>query len=123
MNFFDIIKENLQNFLRKNTKITAGTTILLVLLAIFAFASGIFQEKKKQAVFVFPEQIPFSAVDDFFPPKEDSLTEDYYFSREQNSTWSKDEFDRWFSVPSKENVEALGKSNEKIANEILGAAP
>lgn len=62
-------------------------------------------------------------MEDFFPPKEDSLTEDYYFSREQNATWSKDEFDRWFSVPSKENVEALGKSNEKIANEILGAAP
>ncbi len=123
MNFFKIVKENLQNFLRENTKITVGITILLVALAVFAFASGIFQEKKKQEIFVFPEQIPFSAVEDFFPPKEDSLTEDYYFSREQNSTWSKDEFDRWFSVPSKENVEALGKSNEKIANEILGAAP
>lgn len=123
MNFFEIVKENLQNFLRENTKITAGITILLVVLAVFAFASGIFQEKKKQEIFVFPEQIPFSAVEDFFPPKDDSLTEDYYFSREQNSTWSKDEFDRWFSVPSKENVEALGKSNEKIANEILGAAP
>ncbi|MGN0755366.1 hypothetical protein [uncultured Treponema sp.] len=123
MNFFEIVKENLQNFLRANTKITAGITILLVVLAVFAFASGIFQEKKKQEIFVFPEQIPFSAVEDFFPPKDDSLTEDYYFSREQNSTWSKDEFDRWFSVPSKENVEALGKSNEKIANEILGAAP
>lgn len=123
MNFFEIIKENLQNFLRENTKITVGITILLVALAVFAFASGIFQEKKKQETFVFPEQIPFSAVENFFPPKEDSLTEDYYFSREQNSVWSKDEFDRWFSVPSKENVEALGKSNEKIANEILGAAP
>lgn len=123
MNFFEIVKENLQNFLRENTKITAGITILLVVLAVFAFASGIFQEKKKQEIFVFPEQIPFSTVEDFFPPKGDSLTEDYYFSREQNSTWSKDEFDRWFSVPSKENVEALGKSNEKIANEILGAAP
>lgn len=123
MNFFEIIKENPQNFLRENTKITAGITILLVALAVFAFASGIFQEKKKQETFVFPEQIPFSAVENFFPPKEDSITEDYYFSREQNSVWSKDEFDRWFSVPSKENVEALGKSNEKIANEILGAAP
>ena len=97
--------------------------MLLIALAVFAFASGIFQEKKKQDIFIFPKQIPFSAVEDFFPPKEDSLTEDYYFSREQNATWSKDEFDRWFSVPSKENVEALGKSNEKIANEILGAAP
>ncbi|WP_296028745.1 hypothetical protein [uncultured Treponema sp.] len=123
MSFFEIVKENLQNFLRENTKITAGITILLVAFAVFAFVSGIFQEKKKQETFVFPEQIPFSAVENFFPPKEDSLTEDYYFSREQNSIWSKDEFDRWFSVPSKENVEALGKSNEKIANEILGAAP
>ena len=123
MNFFEIIKKNLQNFLRENTKITTGITILLIALAVFAFASGIFQKKKKQDIFIFPKQIPFLAVEDFFPPKEDSLTEDYYFSREQNATWSKDEFDRWFSVPSKENVEALGKSNEKIANEILGAAP
>ena len=123
MNFFENIKKNLQNFLRENTKITTGITILLIALAVFAFASGIFQKKKKQDIFIFPKQIPFSAVEDFLPPKEDSLTEDYYFSREQNATWSKDEFDRWFSVPSKENVEALGKSNEKIANEILGAAP
>ena len=46
MNFFEIVKENLQNFLRANTKITAGITILLVVLAVFAFASGIFQENK-----------------------------------------------------------------------------
>lgn len=123
MNFFEKIKESLQNFLQKNTRITAGITVILVLLAVFAFASGIFQEKKKKETFVFPEQIPFSAVDEFFPPKDDSLTEDYYFLREQNSCWTKEEFNRWFSVPSNENVESLGKANEKIANEILGAAP
>ena len=70
MNFFENIKKNLQNFLRENTKITTGITIFIA-LAVFAFASGIFQEKKKQDIFIFPKQIPFSAVEDFFPPKED----------------------------------------------------
>ena len=59
MNFFENIKKNLQNFLRENTKITTGITILLIALAVFAFASGIFQEKKKQDIFIFPKQIPF----------------------------------------------------------------
>ena len=56
MNFFENIKKNLQNFLRENTKITTGITILLIALAVFAFASGIFQEKKKQDIFIFPKQ-------------------------------------------------------------------
>ena len=70
-----------------------------------------------------PEAIPFSAVEDFFKPKKENLTEEYYFTREQSSQWTDEEFDRWFTVPTNETVEELGKANNKVTEEILGAAP
>ncbi|MGN0728305.1 hypothetical protein [Treponema sp.] len=123
MNSLQEIKENIHSFLCENTKITVGISVLLLILTAAAVFSGFFQERGKPKEFVFPDEIPFSAVEEFFPPEKDALTEEYYFSREQGASWDTDEFSRWFTVPSKENVEALGKANEKTASEILGAAP
>lgn len=125
MEWIDTIKDTVRECLRKNTRITAVAASILLLLAILALAAGIAHEQKtaQKKPAVLPEQIPFSAVGQFFPPKKGNLTEEYYFSREQSSSWSQGEFDRWFSVPEKDSVEKLGRANEKIADEILGAAP
>jgi hypothetical protein len=126
MEFFDDAMYEIREFLHKNTKITVTVVSILLALTIFALFAGAFSGKnsaKKKDDMIFPDAIPYSAVQDFFPPRNSSLTEEYYFSREQTSSWSQEEFDRWFSLPTKESVEKLGKSNEKITEEILGAAP
>ncbi len=123
MDFIHNIKDFFYDFIHKNTKVTVSVIFILIVFVLFSFIMGIFHTEKKQKPIVVPEQIPYSAIEDFFPPQKENFTEDYYFSREQTSSWSKEEFDKWFTVPSEENVENLGKSNQKRIEEILGAAP
>lgn len=121
----DNIKERIENFLQENTKLTVAVCAILIAFAVLAFILGAISEPKKQKTKknIFPDAIPYSAVEDFFEPKKENLTEEYYFTREQAPQWSNEEFDRWFTVPDKSTVEELGKANEKVADEILGAAP
>ncbi|WP_407397319.1 hypothetical protein [Treponema sp.] len=125
MQALDNIKERVQNFLQENTKLTVAVSAILVSFAVLAFIVGAISEpkKKKPEKNFFPDSIPYSAVEEFFEPQKENLTEDYYFTREQKSQWSDEEFDRWFTVPDNSTVEELGKANEKVADEILGAAP
>lgn len=125
MQALDEIKERIINFLHENTKLTVAVCSILLLLSTIAFILGAVDETKKAKpdTFVFPDTIPYSAVEEFFEPKKENLTEDYYFTREQSSQWTDEEFNKWFTVPDKETVEELGKSNDKIADEILGVAP
>ncbi|MCQ2241872.1 hypothetical protein [Treponema sp.] len=125
MQALDNIKERIENFLQENTKLTVAVCVILVSFVVLAFIIGAFSEpaKPKAEKNIFPDSIPYSAVEEFFEPKKENLTEDYYFTREQTSQWSDGEFDRWFTVPDKSTVDELGKANEKVADEILGAAP
>ena len=125
MEALDNIKEKIQDFLQENTKLTVAVCAILLSFAAIAFVMGMFSQPPKKAKnkVVLPEAIPFSAVEDFFKPKKENLTEEYYFTREQSSQWSEEEFDEWFTVPTKDKIEELGKANNKVTEEILGAAP
>lgn len=125
MQALDNIKERIKNFLQQNTKLTVAVCVILISFAVLAFILGAVSDakNKKPKEIIFPDTIPYSAVDEFFEPKRENLTEDYYFTREQTSRWSDKEFDKWFTVPDISAVEDLGKANDKLADEILGAAP
>ena len=125
MEALERIKDKVQNFLQENTKLTVAVCAILLSFAAIAFVMGMFSQPPKKAKnkVVLPEAIPFSAVEDFFKPKKENLTEEYYFTREQSSQWTDEEFDRWFTVPTNETVEELGKANNKVTEEILAAAP
>lgn len=125
MEWIDTVKDKFRECLSENTRVTVAVAAILLVLAALALAAGIIHEQSavKNKEIILPGQIPYSAVEQFFPPKKGGLTEDYYFSREQSSSWSQSEFDRWFSVPKADSIETLGKANEKIADEIIGAAP
>lgn len=126
MEALENIKERIQDFLHENTKLTVAVCGILLTFAVLAFIVGASQEAEKSASKkkeIQLQEIPYSAVEEFFKPKKENLTEEYYFSREQQSQWSDEEFDRWFTVPSKNTVEQLGEANNKVAEEILGAAP
>lgn len=125
MQVLNNIKERINNFLHENTKLTIAVSIILITLVVLALIIGTITESQNKVPkqIIFPDTIPYSAVEDFFEPKKENLTEEYYFSREQNSAWTDEEFNKWFTVPSNSTVEELGKANEKVADEILGAAP
>ena len=51
------------------------------------------------------------------------LPKDYTFSRKTKEKWTEEEAQVWFTEPSQKDIDSLSKSNDKMINEITGAAP
>lgn len=47
----------------------------------------------------------------------------YVTSRQTEKHWSDEDVEQWFTEPDREEVEKLGDANDRIINEIIGAAP
>ena len=56
-------------------------------------------------------------------PNGPELPKDYTFSRKTKEKWTEDEAQVWFTEPSQKDIDSLSKSNDKMINEITGAAP
>lgn len=56
-------------------------------------------------------------------PNGPELPKDYTFSRKTKEKWTEEEAQVWFSEPSQKDIDSLSKSNDKMINEITGAAP
>lgn len=114
--------EKIRDFTQENRKLTLIIAGSFVILSVTAVVFDLKKAKKVKMVEL-PETVDYESCGDFFPPEKEPLTEDYYFMRTQVSQWSQEEFDRWFSVPDRDSVEKLGNSNEKMIEEVIGAAP
>ena len=56
-------------------------------------------------------------------PNGPELPKDYTFSRKTKEKWTEQEAQCWFTEPSQKDIDSLSKSNDKMINEITGAAP
>lgn len=56
-------------------------------------------------------------------PSEPGYPEDFQFYRSQRDTWTKEEAERWFSVPDEKMMSELENANNTVISDILGAAP
>ena len=117
-------KDNVTDFIQENAKVTVAIVGILLVLSLSALVLALSREGgKKEETVELPQARAYHAAGEFFAPQKDELTESYYFSRDEGFEWSEEEFNKWFSAPTQESVENLGKANRKTADEILGAAP
>ncbi|MBQ1832465.1 MAG: hypothetical protein II563_04710 [Treponema sp.] len=98
--------------------IILGVVVLLIILVLVIGISAGSGKKKNVTV-----EKTFAAEDDFVKPQAYTMTEDYYFSRKTEDSWSQEEVDKWFAVPTSPVMNELRKDNDSIVDEILGAAP
>lgn len=56
-------------------------------------------------------------------PNGPELPKNYTFSRKTKEKWTEQEAQVWFTEPSQKDIDSLSKSNDKMINEITGAAP
>ena len=56
-------------------------------------------------------------------PNGPELPKDYTFSRKEKEKWTEEAAQVWFTEPSQKDIDSLSKSNDKMINEIIGAAP
>ena len=124
MEIIDNIKANAEDFVRKNSKLTAVILCIFVFLslaAIFILIGSTGSNKKVKTISL-PEEV-FTKKDEFMPPADIKMTEDYYFSRIAGDSWSDEELNRWFSMPNDSNMKALEDANAKLINKITEAPP
>ena len=124
MEIIDNIKANAEDFIEKNSKLTVAIICILIFLsltAIFILLGSLGNDKAIKKIEL-PEEV-FSKKEEFLPPADIKMTEDYYFSRITEDTWSDEELNRWFSVPNDSNMKALEDANDTLINKITEAAP
>ena len=111
--------EKISDFLNEHKKLALGIIIglalLLLILIIGMVASG-----KKESI---PSKVSNNHEDPFMLPQNTTVTEDYYFSRTTGEKWDQEQVDQWFTIPGTATVEELGRDNDTLVQEILGAAP
>ncbi len=122
MEVFESAKEKIRTFVEENSKLTATVIALFVLLVVGGLFALAFQGGRGKKAKKLPVE-DFTKREDFFPPQQASLTDDYYFSRVSGEKWSNEERDRWFTVPDESNLKKLGEANDAITDTILEAAP
>ncbi|HBG66873.1 MAG TPA: hypothetical protein DDW78_10430 [Treponema sp.] len=124
MELIDNVKDSIQNFIEENSKLTAAIIAIFLLLIVSGTAVLLLRGKTGtggRSVRLPPET--FTETEEFLKPEQVNLTEDYYFSRISPDNWSDAERERWFTPPDEQNMQELGKANDKIIDTILEAAP
>ena len=98
--------------------IIVGLVALLFLCIILLIA---LTGKKKE-----PNVIPGTVLELTEPlaiPHGPELPKEYTASRTPKDKWSQEESEEWFTVPSQKEIDSLSKANDKMIDEITGAAP
>lgn len=126
--------EKIKNFFSTSSKLTLsllGIICFLVLSAIIISIVGLNLNSKNKnkaniSSFLSSQEEDFSQfvqVENFINPQSKTFTQNYYFSRDLRQKWNEQELNEWFTVPNEENIKSLSESNDKIINNIIGAAP
>lgn len=117
---FDELKENLDSFIHSKP-VLAGVSGLILFFFLAAMIIVFIQSGKPKST----TQVKPETVQSFDPmsPEPPEIEKDYYQSRKTESVWSEEEIKRWYSKPDSELMAELQAANDKIIEEIIGAAP
>ena len=105
---------------KKQTVIICAILIFMTVCAVFMLIFSNISFSKKDS-FQMSEKLYLS--ENLLLPKNSLETQSYTQSRKTPEKWSKEEAEKYFTLPSQSEVQKLSDSNKKIINEILGATP
>ena len=105
---------------KKQTVIICAILIFMTVCAVFMLIFSNISFSKKDS-FQMSEKLYLS--EKLLLPKNALETQSYIQSRKTPEKWSKEEAEKYFTLPSQSEVQKLSDSNKKIINEILGATP
>lgn len=109
------------NFCRENPRkaLIAGCSVSIVILVLILISIIVkIPEPKKTE----PEQVIVFTQDLLVPDEMDSEYS-YDISRQTQENWTEEETEKWFTIPTPDQVEQLEKENESMISDVIGAAP
>ena len=116
--------DNVRDLIDENRKlalaVAGGLILILVLLLILLIMS---ENKKTAAKNSAIESKKLVLDQPLLVPDGPTVPNGYITSRTTEKNWSENDVEQWFTQPDKEEVEKLGEANDRIINEIIGAAP
>lgn len=118
---FAKIKDAIVEWVMNNKKlsIVVGALIVLMLVCIIILIAVSGKNKKKPVTY--DERLELTQ--ELVVPNGPELPRDYTISRETQESWSEEEAEKWFTVPSDKEINGLSKANDNMVEDILGAAP
>lgn len=121
---FEEYIEKIRDLIEENRKIViiscAGLLFVFVILAFFVVRSDMNSRTAKRNRI---EETKLVIDQPLMIPEGPIVPSGYITNRKTEKNWSDEEVENWFTLPDSEEVEKLGKANDRIINEIIGAAP
>lgn len=119
---FQELLDNLRDFLEENRKmaviVCSGLCLLMMLMLIAICIQN--SSKKKLSVH---EEKKLVLDQPLLIPDGPTVPKGYITSRKTEKNWSDNQIEEWFTLPDAGEVEKLSQANDRIINEIIGAAP
>lgn len=116
--------EYIQEELFSGNKKTFVLCAVLVLMTLCAVAVLSVQQCREAKSFVSPAGQQNLELDkELLVPDGPAVPGGYSTSRITAERWDLQSVENWFTVPDEEEIEKLGKVNDTLINEIVGAAP
>lgn len=121
IDFSDVVSE-IQDYLSQNKKRTLVLCTLLIFMTVSAIVilsrsmpTSVKEKKKPQRSLVLDESL--------VPPKGPEVPDGYITARRTADKWNAEEINKWFTEPDKAELDNLASSNDRIIEDIIGAAP
>lgn len=120
---FSAIFEKIKKVYQEKKAVFILVTIFVILffLGLIAFLVQSLNSKKTKTPTI--QEAPLVPDQPLLLPEAPSIPDGYALTREPQEKWSKDEGKEYFTVPDKNELDALESTNNKLVDEILGAAP
>lgn len=117
---YNSLKQKFLCFYEENKRLTylILALVLAVLLCIIILLAGSGKKNKKTV----PGQ-KLELTEKLVVPDGPVMPREQTISRKTKDKWSEEEAEPWFTVPSDREIDSLGKANDSLVNEIIGAAP
>lgn len=112
----DLIDEN-----RKIALAIAGGLIAVLILILTLMIVSDQKSKALKKTAIDPKKLVIDQP--LLVPDGPAVPNGYITSRTPTKSWTEKDIEQWFTEPDKEEVEKLGDANDRIINEIIGAAP
>jgi hypothetical protein len=115
--FFDSVKD----LFTGTRKHTAYISLALVLMACTALIAFIIQKTRKPAEK--PGERELVINEKLLVPDGPEAQKGYTVARQKTDRWSDEDIERWFTPPSKKELNDLGRANDLLIDDLTGAAP
>ncbi len=106
---------------KKRTLLICALLVFMTACAVVVFSVS--DGKKESSKKTSSEQRKIGADQRLLVPGGPAVPDEYVRSRKTEPSWSEGEMEEWFSFPDEGEVKKLAESNDKIVDDIIGAAP